>query len=378
MSRTTTFRSSYLNTVAGLALLALAAPGLAQETPAASQDRLHVVQRGETLWDLAQRYYSDPFLWPEIYRLNTVVIEDPHWIFPGEELQLASLEEVSRRAQTMDRPGVPQRRPRPPAAPASGALAPTVFSKQPERGGVALTRIQSAAYRHRALRPGEFYSAGFLTENEEFPWARVLGAVGKPTLKNLTASSGARIYDEVELEIRGGTTYAVGDSLLVASLAREIPNWGHIVSPTGLARVSAVGNRRVRAQIIAQFDRVSDGQVALPAEQFIDPGDVVPVPVDNGITGAIVAARHVSPVGQQLGIVYVDLGRSHGVALGDIFEILRIHGTDADFADVKRESVGRIQIVHVRERSASGIVTRVFDLGIEAGAPVRLARKMPS
>src|SRR3989475_7365954 len=97
MRRTTICRSSravLLALVAGL----LGVPGLgAQDTtkaaadtsqaPAAPAGQLpesHVVTRGETLWSISQLYFSDPLLWPEIYRLNTTVVEDPHWIYPGE------------------------------------------------------------------------------------------------------------------------------------------------------------------------------------------------------------------------------------------------------------------------------------------------------
>src|SRR5437762_3104038 len=50
--------------------------------------KTHTVVKGDNLWDLAGKYLKDPFRWPEIYRLNTDIIQDPHWIYPGEILKL--------------------------------------------------------------------------------------------------------------------------------------------------------------------------------------------------------------------------------------------------------------------------------------------------
>lgn len=47
--------------------------------------KVHVVVRGDTLWDLAAVNLGDPYLWPQIWEKNQY-IRDAHWIYPGDPI----------------------------------------------------------------------------------------------------------------------------------------------------------------------------------------------------------------------------------------------------------------------------------------------------
>ena len=95
--------------------------------PAATPDN-YVVQRGDTLWGIAQRELGDPLRWSEIYHLNEgrpqpggVTLTDPHWIDPGWTLVLPATAAPSAPAQSAtaptharQSPPHPLRRPRAP------------------------------------------------------------------------------------------------------------------------------------------------------------------------------------------------------------------------------------------------------------------------
>ena len=46
---------------------------------------VHMIEAGDTLWDLAARYLGDPYLWPQIWEHNPYIL-DSHWIYPGDPL----------------------------------------------------------------------------------------------------------------------------------------------------------------------------------------------------------------------------------------------------------------------------------------------------
>jgi len=49
--------------------------------------KVHIIQKGDTLWDLAGHYFNNPLLWPSIFQANPY-IGDPNLIYPGDPLRL--------------------------------------------------------------------------------------------------------------------------------------------------------------------------------------------------------------------------------------------------------------------------------------------------
>jgi hypothetical protein len=387
------------------AALILAVPA----TSAAAQDSLpqtvaqeplpqtHTVKKGDTLWDLAQHYLHDPFLWPGIYRLNTDVVEDPHWIYPGEILRIAPTDNVAA-VPTMDTP-IPlvdsttvAASDSLAAADSSDALAegpqqPSMAESEqselgplfPERRGRSVAEILKA-YTHQAYRPlrrSEFYSSGFLTENQRLPYGKVIGPVTPQQIKAVNSRANALPFSNIALEAPGGATYEVGDSLLLLQLGKEIDPYGKVVIPTGVARVVEVVDEHYVATIVATYGPIRNGQRTLPLESF-NPAAGRAVPVSDGVRGALIGGLGRQDLKEPQMVVFINKGREDGVAPGDLFEVRRRPERSSDGMVRINELMATLQIVHVRERTATGLVLNVISPDIPAGTDVMQVAKLPS
>lgn len=47
----------------------------------------YIIKKGDTLWDLSQKFYNSNWDWPALWEMNPD-IKNPHWIYPGRKIRI--------------------------------------------------------------------------------------------------------------------------------------------------------------------------------------------------------------------------------------------------------------------------------------------------
>ena len=312
---------------------------------------VHTVVQGDTLWDLSDKYYGNPWAWPQVWALNPQV-ENPHWIYPGDQLR----------------------------------TKPSANQKLPldeSTGG------ESIVGRESVLPQGAVFirDQGYIGDPEEDVWGEVVGAHEDMML----LAEGATVY----LLMREGVEPRLGQRLTVfhevadpprVPEARDVP--GQIVKIYGTVRVDGYDpdTRVVKAVVIESIDAIERGFSVGPVGRRFEA--VAPKPATQDVEARVLSGLQSTLLQSEEQLVFLDRGREDGLIPGNRLRVIRrgdtwrqnlstanlharvrvemgspdlpesettpLHGDQDKFPD---EVVGEILVVRAEDYSSIGVVT---------------------
>jgi len=357
-----------------ITLTALAASGgVAQEPPA---DRVHRVQAGETLSSIARAYFGDTGTWRAIYEANRAQIPNPNRIEPGLELTIPaaagtirSVEVTTTRGGSSS--GVMRTMPQAPTVQRTAFwTGPTIAPNTVE--APLLADASEVALLRPTVPTDAFYSAGWLLHVDEVPTS-----IG--FLESFSVASGIRSerttavpFDRLHVIVDDAASVRPGDRLTTFRVERELKDVGSVVVPTGMIEIEGRDDSGVVGVVIEEYEPIQLGDLVEFAAPFPLVAGERPDDVADGMEAVIITFQRNHELQLLNDIVFLDKGSNDGIAVGDEFHAYAV--PDEGWAP---ESIGRLQIVNVRDDRASARILSISTPAFEEGLTLKMSRKMP-
>lgn len=332
----------------------------------------HTVKTGDTLWDLARTYLKNPFRWPDIFRRNTDVVKNPHWIYPGEVIRIPVTElrpdvltrvgdgSVVARVRTTSRPL-------------------TVFSNLPGATGRSTTSGMATAAKYRApgVRAGEIESAPYLDRSGGPRDAgEITAPFDRPGIRTSAENARFQLNDQLYVSLPKGITARLGDRYLSYVLGDDIDGAGQLVIPTAILRIEGITpGEPPMARVVRQFGEVRLGQRFVIADPVLAVTRT-PWQMREGVTGKVLLV-HMNPVLPSVQhYVLLSPSSRNGIAVGDEFTLIDDTMGREDATPAPAVSAAIAQVVKVTPFGSTAIIISQLQPAIKEGMPVRQTATM--
>ena len=285
----------------------------------------HTVKKGDTLWSICEKYYGDPYLWPELWEMNQFVT-NPHWISPGDVIKLFDYKEIK--------------------------LPPVKKVVKLKKQPVTTRRLMGVDVSSLT----NVNALGLLLREMIVPWGKIFDVKSEKIL----LSEGDTVYVKMYKEnIKPGdkfTIYSVSDPIKHPFTRRP---FGYIYSFKGILEMGSAKKGYHIAKIRDSFKTIYKNDLLIPYHPVSS--CILPIPFRYDIAAYIVAAKDKLELLGQYSVVYIDAGSDKNIQTGNIFEAIQERESTSE--PLTKETValpptilGKILILKTTEETSVGVV----------------------
>ena len=324
----------------------LAEPAEAKSAPSPEAAASYTIKQGDTLWDISNTFFKDPFLWPFIWKANPY-ITNPDLIYPGNKLAIPSLAPIERAMQA-------------PAAAETGEEGIPALQHKGTGAAREKPSEEEAVTTSKLILPEEaatpiidkyaMLNAGYVGDDESKDV--IIG--GAEPKRNFS-------YDDiVYVNIRSKEDVNIGDKYIMFNRLNKVKHpvtgreYGRLIKILGILRITAKDSPGMyTARITLSFDVSGKGTMLMPYQEPTPIYDT-PQTKTKDIAGYILEVMDGRTINGQHDIVYLDKGSADGVEPGDRFVVY----TGPEEANLPRKLVGETQVILIKEHTSTAVVRK--------------------
>jgi hypothetical protein len=304
--------------------------------------QVYTIQPGDTLWDLAQKFYGNPYLWPQLWEPNTY-IKDAHWIYPGDPLLV-----VPKPGEAAPAAPAPEPEPAAEAAPAAEQAPPPAEGVLPVEGeGAPLVAVGTE---------DDVYCFAYLDDAGEDLPLRISGAEESAT--RFTYSTGDIVY------VSGGEAdgVAAGQEYFVVKPGPELRHpatgarLGRVMLYQGHLRILCTTDHGATAELLSACDAMVIGDRLKPFDPIPIPMAVLTPPTtrcdppNDKAKGYITYSKEGLEAFGEDHMVLVDLGEADQASPGTLCSVYR----DNPAPGIPRLLLGELAVLVAGDHWATG------------------------
>jgi hypothetical protein len=309
------------------------------------QGRIHVVARGDTLWDISDAYLGTPWVWPPIWKDNDEDIANPHRIYPGDRIWITPWEMRKVSQEEAER-----------------MLAGHPAEQAPEPEVADVPRVPTTAPEERLFhRESAEETVGLVTEETLESAASIVSAVPKRVL----LGSGDRVYIGL-----GRDDAAKGDRFTIFRTREKVfdPDTGRMLG----WHVDFLG----WLEVIEPADETSVAEIRLSGAE-IEVGDrlmrkeppqldIAIGPSPTSVEGRISFFANSRTLMGSQDFVYLNRGSEDGLTVGSPLEVYRDGFTAHESAReesvrVPERVVAQLLVLRAQPNSAVAVVRHTHE-----------------
>ena len=303
----------------------------------------HIVERGDTLWDLANRYLQNPYLWPQIWDANKH-ITDAHWIYPGDPVLFPDMSVIAERAGEELALGGPE-------GVGEGFEAESLMGEGPGAAATALRPVTEETSLQCAM---------YLVSDEEDDSLHILGSELGSDKNGLAERDIVYLSKGSNDGVRAGDLYSLHHASYVVRHPVTSRKIGTKVETTGWVKVILVQEDSATAVVEESCSDIHAADYLKPFERVNVPMVVTRPRADRLTPPTGNVDRHVVDLQEDASVagegtfVIIDAGSEDGVSPGSVFAVYRVMYPSVP---TPRNVVGEVTVVAARNSSSTAKIT---------------------